>query len=326
MTVDTQEPSDIVLHDLHPAPADLKGEVLEGLGGDVKTLPCKYFYDDLGSHLFDQICDLDEYYLTRTEISILQDHADEMGHRIGPGALLIELGSGSSTKTPIVLGALKDPVGYVPVDISREHLLAASHRIRDAFPSLAVRPVCADFTAPFTLPDGTPEGAPRYVFFPGSTMGNFGPAARQALLEQVVALCGEQGGGLLIGIDLIKDRHRLEAAYNDAEGVTAEFNLNLLDRINQELDADFDRSRFRHEAIFNDGESRIEMHLVSEADQVASIGGTEFAFRKGETICTEHSYKFSVDGFREQASSVGLRLDGIWTDPQELFAVMLLKL
>jgi len=317
--------SDIVLHDLHPAPDDLLGEVVSGLVGEPKTLPCKYFYDDVGSHLFDQICDLDEYYVTRTELGILSNHVEEMSHRIGPGALLVELGSGSSTKTHVVLDALKDPAGYVPVDISRDHLMAASVRISRAFPSLDVKPVCADFTERFSLPEAVDEAAPRFVFFPGSTIGNFDRASRQALLEHVVESCGVQAGGLLIGIDLIKDRQRLEAAYNDAEGVTAAFNLNLLDRINQELGADFDVDRFRHQAVYNGDENRIEMYLVSESDQVASIDGRSFEFGRGERICTEHSHKFSIEGFTAQAADVGLKLDALWTDAEDLFAILLFK-
>jgi dimethylhistidine N-methyltransferase len=325
LSLDLSTPRDIPLHDLHPAPDDLRGEVLSGLHRAPRTLPCKYFYDAVGSRLFDEICDLDEYYLTRAECAILEQDGADIARAIGPGALLVELGSGSSTKTHIVLEALERSAGYVPVDISREHLVAAAHRISQAFPELPVHPVCADFTEGVGLPDGVDESAPRYVFFPGSTIGNFDAAGRLRVLEHVVELCGDTGGGLLIGIDLIKDRDVLEAAYNDAAGVTAAFNLNLLERVNRELDADFDVARFRHEAVFNQARCRVEMYLVSEADQIARVEGHRFAFRRGERICTEHSYKFSVEGFSEQAARVGLERRGVWTDPDEQFAVLLFE-
>jgi dimethylhistidine N-methyltransferase len=325
LSLDLSVSRDIPLYDLHPAPDDLRGEVLSGLRRARRTLPCKYFYDAVGSRLFDAICDLDEYYVTRAERAILERDAAEIARGIGPGALLVELGSGSSTKTRIVLEALERPVGYVPVDISRDHLVAAAHRISRAFPGLPVHPVCADFTGGLSLPDGVDETAPRYVFFPGSTVGNFDAAGRRRLLEHVVELCGDAGGGLVIGIDLIKDRGRLEAAYNDSAGVTAAFNLNLLDRVNRELHADFDVTRFRHEAVFNEGKSRVEMYLVSEADQTARVEGHRFEFRRGERICTEHSYKFSVEGFSQQAARVGLERRGVWTDPEALFAVLLFE-
>ena len=325
MSLDLSTSRDIPLHDLHPAPDDLRGEVLSGLRRAPRTLPCKYFYDAVGSRLFDKICDLDEYYLTRAECAILQQDGAEIARAIGPGALLVELGSGSSTKTHIVLEALERPVGYVPIDISRDHLLAAARRISRTFAELPVHPVCADFSEGLSLPDGVDGAAPRYVFFPGSTVGNFDAAGRHRVLEHVVGLYGDAGGGLLIGIDLIKDRDRLEAAYNDSAGVTAAFNLNLLDRVNRELDADFDVARFRHEAVFNPEKSRVEMYLVSEADQIARVEGHRFEFRRGDRICTEHSYKFSVEGFSEQAARVGLERRGLWTDPDDLFAVLLFE-
>jgi dimethylhistidine N-methyltransferase len=325
LSLDLSVPRDIPLHDLHPAPEDLRGEVLSGLRRAPRTLPCKYFYDAVGSRLFDEICDLDEYYLTRAECAILERDGAEIARAIGPGALLVELGSGSSAKTHIVLEALERPAGYVPVDISRDHLMAAAHRISRSFPALPVHPVCADFTEGVGLPDGIDESAPRYVFFPGSTIGNFDAAGRHRVLEHVVELHGDAGGGLLVGIDLIKDRDVLEAAYNDAAGVTAAFNLNLLERVNRELDADFDVARFRHEAVFNEARSRVEMYLVSEVDQIARVEGHRFVFRRGERICTEHSYKFSVEGFSEQAARVGLERRGLWTDPEERFAVLLFE-
>jgi len=316
---------ELPLIDLHPAPDDMRGDILSGLRSTPKTLPCKYFYDERGSALFDAICELDEYYPTRTETAILERHAADMAAHIGEGALVIELGSGSSTKTPLLLDALDHSAGYVPIDISREHLLDASHRIVDAFPDLAVRPVCADFTAPLELPDLGVSPRRRIVFFPGSTMGNFDRHARRALLQRMVALCQPEGGGVLIGLDLLKDRRTLEAAYNDSEGVTAAFNLNLLERVNRELGGQFDLERFEHDAPFNEREERVEMHLVSTEAQTVAIGDEAVHFEAGERICTEHSHKFSVERFSALAREVGLSRRAVWTDDDGLFAVLLFE-
>jgi dimethylhistidine N-methyltransferase len=298
---------------------------VEGLSARPKTLPCKYFYDEHGSHLFDRICELDEYYVTRTEVGILERAAPEISDRLGPDALIIELGSGSSTKTHILLDALERPAGYVPIDISREHLRAAALRVGREFPAMPVHPVCADFTEELELPHFEHRARSRYVFFPGSTIGNFDPEGQRRLIRRIAPMCEPEGGGLLIGIDLIKDVGILEAAYDDAEGVTAEFNLNLLERINRDLGADFDLSRFRHRALYNPVHERIEMHLVSQAKQQIRLGGERFALADGESICTEHSHKFNAQDFCALAAEVGLELDAIWTDPQELFAVLLLR-
>jgi dimethylhistidine N-methyltransferase len=315
----------IPLHDLHPEPEDMLGAVLEGLRAVPKTLPCKYFYDQIGSQLFDQICELPEYYPTRTEVGILERSAADIATALGEDALVIELGSGSSTKTHVLLRALDSPAGYVPVDISREHLQAAAARIRDAFPSLPVHPICADFTDRFSLPelDATPKR--RYVFFPGSTLGNFDPTSRLVLLEQIVDLCGSEGGGLLIGLDLIKDRQRLESAYNDAAGVTADFNMNLLVRLNRELGAGFELEGFEHRAPYNPDAERVEMHLVATRDQTVAIGDEVISFSKDESICTEHSYKFALESFSQLAKVAGLKLRNVWTDDDEQFAVVLLE-
>ncbi len=321
-----EEPDlELNLHDLHPAPDDMRGDILAGLRSTPKTLPCKYFYDERGSALFDDICELDEYYPTRTETSILTRHAGDMAAAMGEGALVIELGSGSSTKTPLLLGALERGAGYVPIDISRAHLMSAAGRIRETFPSLPIWPVCADFTAPLELPRLDVAPRRRFVFFPGSTMGNFDPAGRRRLLHQIVSLCRPEGGGLLIGLELLKDRETLEAAYNDARGVTAEFNLNLLERVNRELDADFDLDAFEHHAPFNAEEGRIEMHLVSRADQSVRIGDARIDFGADERVCTEHSYKFSLDEFGALAAEVGLERRAVWTDDDALFAVALFE-
>lgn len=313
------------LHDLHPAPDDMVAEVVQGLSAEDKTLPCKYFYDARGSRLFDRICELEEYYPTRTEIGILEERAGDIAEEIGESALVIELGSGSSTKTHVLLRSLARPAGYVPLDISREHLGEAAERIGSEFPGLPVWPVCADFNDPIELPPLRTAEQERLVFFPGSTIGNFDEAGRLALLRQMVALCGDGGGRLLLGIDLVKDVKQLEDAYDDAEGVTAAFNRNLLLRINRELEADFDVERFAHRARFDRDASRIEMHLVSDVDQIVQVDGHAFHFEPGETICTEHSYKFTIDGFRQLAAQAGWSLDQSWTDPDELFAILLLS-
>ena len=314
---------EILLHDLHPASVDLHAEVLAGLRRREKMLPCMLFYDDTGSQLFDRICELEEYYPTRTEIGILERHIDEIARGMGERVLLIELGSGSSTKTHLVLRALLNPAGYVPVDIARDHLRRAAVRIGRAFPAIPVWPICADFNGGIELPLLETPAKSRYAFFPGSTIGNFDRQGRLELLKRVEELCQPEGGGLLIGIDLVKDVDRLEAAYNDSLGVTAEFNLNLLDRINREFDADFNRDRFRHRAFFNPTESRIEMHLVSEVEQTVSIAGETIRLRSEETICTEHSYKFTVEAFVSLAAEAGLQFDEVWMDDEALFAVLL---
>jgi dimethylhistidine N-methyltransferase len=313
------------LHDLHPEPDDLRSEVIAGLRSKQKTLPCKYFYDAKGSRLFDRICELEEYYPTRTEIGILHERASEISRAVGARALVIELGSGSSTKTHGLLHALAHPAGYVPVDISREHLREAAERIAGQFPRLPVWPVCADFNIEFDLPKHGLVERQRLIFFPGSTIGNFDGAARLALLHRMVRLCGIRGGQLLIGIDLVKDIAQLENAYDDAEGVTAAFNRNLLHRINRELDSDFVPDRFSHHARFDKDQSRIEMHLVSDIDQVVRIDGHSFQFQGGESICTEHSYKFTIDEFGAQAAEAGWTLEQSWTDRGDLFAILLLR-
>jgi len=313
------------LHDLHPEPDDLFSEVIAGLRAEHKTLPCKYFYDAEGSRLFDRICELDEYYPTRTEVGILRQRASEISDAVGEKALVIELGSGSSTKTHGLLRALVRPAGYVPVDISREHLTEAAERIASQFPDLPVWPVCADFNVDFDLPEHGVDERRRLIFFPGSTIGNFDRAARLTLLRRMVDLCGPRGGQLLIGIDLIKDIAQLESAYDDAEGVTAAFNRNLLHRINRELDSNFDPDRFTHRARFDIAESRIEMYLVSEIDQEVEIEGQIFHFERDESICTEHSYKFTLDGFGALAVEAGWLLEQAWTDREDLFAILLFR-
>jgi dimethylhistidine N-methyltransferase len=300
-----------------------RADVLHGLSLPAKELPCKYFYDERGSRLFEQICELDEYYLTRTELAIMRRHAAAMAARIGPRCLLIEFGSGSSTKTRLLLDRLGNPAGYVPVDISGAHLERSSRILAADYPRLPVRPFHADFTAPLTLQGDLAPDARRVVYFPGSTMGNFTPEEARKLLQHVRALCGT-GGGLLIGLDLKKDRPTLEAAYNDARGVTSEFNLNLLRRINRELGGDFRLESFRHYAFYNDEESRIEMHLVSTTRQIVQIGAARIPLAPEEAILTEYSYKFNAEAFGELATAAGLCLDGVWTDERRWFGVLYL--
>jgi dimethylhistidine N-methyltransferase len=305
-------------HDLHPTPADMRAEVLAGLALPQKRISPKFFYDAEGSRLFDAICELPEYYPTRTEIGILRRHGREMAERLGREALLIELGSGSSLKIRTLLRALR-PAVYMPVDISREHLLRSAEDLAAAFPGLVVHAVCADYSTAFVLPVDHHDH-PRAAFFPGSSVGNFEPAAAERFLARVGQLLGT-GGRLLIGVDLIKDKRRLEAAYNDADGVTAAFNLNLLTRINREIGADFDLAAFRHEAFFDTELSRIEMHLVSTRPQRVRVAGQAFDFAEGESIHTECSYKYRIDGFHALAARAGFTAEQVWTDPEELFSV-----
>ncbi len=298
-----------------------RADVLAGLSRPRKRLPAKYFYDAAGSRLFDAITELPEYYPTRTELGILRERAGEMAARCGPRCLLVELGAGSLTKVRLLLDQLDRPAGYVPVDVSGDHLRSAAAALADDYPELGVTPVVADFTRAFALPDV--PAARRVVFFPGSTIGNFDPSEADALLRRVARLVGP-GGGLLLGIDLRKDVAVLERAYNDAAGVTAAFNRNLLVRVNRELGADFDPAAFHHVAFYNRDRSRIEMHLVSDTAQRVRVGKAVFDFRAGESIHTENSYKYDVAEFAARAAACGLRLDEAWTDPRTDFAVLYL--
>lgn len=300
-------------------PVDFRADVLAGLSRPRKRLPAKYFYDAAGSRLFDRICELPEYYPTRTELGILKRYAPEMAGWCGPGCLLIELGAGSLTKVRFLLDHLEKPAGYVPVDVSAEHLRAAAKALAADYPSLPVRPVVADFTAAFPLP--AIPARRRVVYFPGSTIGNFDPAEADTLLRRVAGLVGP-GGGLVLGVDLRKPVEVLEPAYNDAAGVTAAFNRNLLARINRELGGDFDLDAFRHHAFYNAERSRVEMHLVSERRQRVRVGPAAFDFRPGETIHTENSHKYDVRELAERAATCGLRLDATWTDELSYFAVL----
>ncbi|HEY3268475.1 MAG TPA: L-histidine N(alpha)-methyltransferase [Armatimonadota bacterium] len=317
------EPRHAPLLDFHPAADRLRDDVLNGLSATPKTLPSKYFYDAAGSRLFDAICRLNEYYPTRTETAIMESRAAEMAECIGPGAVLVEYGSGSSTKTRILLDRLPDLAAYVPLDISRDHLRRSADRLAGEYPGLPVHPVCADYTAPFRLPAFEQANARWAVYFPGSTIGNFHPNEAIPFLRRVASVVGP-GGGLLIGVDLKKDTRVLEAAYNDRRGVTAAFNLNLLHRINRELGANFNPDQFQHYAFYNEGRGRIEMHLFSLADQTVRLNGTELAFEADETILTEVSYKYSLDDFARLAADAGFTVQKVWTDPACLFSVQYL--
>ncbi|MGH8400904.1 MAG: L-histidine N(alpha)-methyltransferase [Gammaproteobacteria bacterium] len=313
----------VTLHDYHPQPGDVRDEILAGLRAAYKMLPSKYFYDARGSELFDAICELPEYYPTRTELGIMETHLPEMAAALGPRLLLVEPGSGSSLKTRLLLEALRKPVAYVPVDISRSHLVNAADQLNQRYPDLEVLPVCADFSQPFELPAPSRAAQRVTIYFPGSTIGNFEPAAAVRLLKQLRQLAGDDSA-LLIGVDLRKDVRVLEAAYNDRAGVTAEFNLNILQRINQEMDGDFELDRFRHHAPFNAAESRIEMHLVSTATQIVHVGDETFSFREGEHIVTEYSYKHTLEGFAKLAEKAGYRVEQVWTDDRRWFSVQYL--
>jgi dimethylhistidine N-methyltransferase len=301
--------------------AEFLTDVLTGLQASPKSLPSKYLYDERGSRLFDEICLLDEYYLTRTEDQIIKQYAQEMADQIGPGVMLVEYGSGSSTKTTALLNRLAEPIAYVPVDISREHLGRTALSLAAAFPQIEILPVCADFTQAFSLPVSSRLPTHSAVFFPGSTIGNFQRPAALAMLEQIAQLCG-RGGGLLIGIDLQKEVLALESAYNDARGVTAEFNLNILRHINRELAGNFEQNQFEHRAVYDGDENRIEISLVSCCQQQVAVGEETFLLEEDEAIITEYSHKYTIEGFASLAAEVGLTLRRSWTDDKQLFAVL----
>ena len=314
----------VVLYDFSPV-IDFEGEILEGLAGERKSIPSKFFYDQRGSELFEKICELEEYYPTRTELAIMGERLPEMAASLGPGCRIVELGSGSSTKTRLLLDVLEAPAAYVPVDISGDHLRETAQRLARDYPGLLVQPVVADYTLEFELPPTVNDPQRTVIFFPGSTIGNFNSSEAMHLLRRMTHLCGPDGG-LLIGVDLVKDRETLERAYNDRSGVTAEFNLNVLRRINRELQGNFDLDRFQHRAIYNFEDGRIEMYLVSGGVQSVEVAGRRFAFADGEAICTEHSYKYSLRQFDELAEEAGFEMERTWVDEEEKFTVKYLAL
>jgi len=302
-------------------PADsFREDLIAGLSQPQKQIPPKYFYDAAGSGLFDRICRLAEYYPTRTELAITRARLAAITRFAGAGCELIEYGSGGSRKTRLLIGALR-PAAYVPVEISQTALAGAARRLAREFDWLHIFAVAGDFTQPLRLPVYRARpGRRRLVYFPGSTIGNFTPEDAQAFLRMTRAQVGRTGA-MLVGVDLKKDPNVLHAAYNDARGVTAAFNLNLLARANRELGADFDRRRFRHYAFYNPARGRIEMHLVSLARQTVSVGAHRFSLEPGETIHTENSYKYAAEEFAALAAEAGFRAERVWTDRRGWFAV-----
>lgn len=308
----------IRFYDEQPSPATLRDEVLQGLAARPKRIAPKFFYDQRGSRLFDAICELPEYYPTRTEMAILRACAPEIREVTGADCTLIELGCGAGRKIRLLLDILR-PRRYVGVDISREILLESAERLARDYPWLEVHAACADFSRRLELPsDASPER--RLVFFPGSTIGNFEPCEALAFLERFRRLV-QPGGALLIGVDLKKDARILHRAYNDSQGVTAAFNLNLLERLRTELNAELDPRGFRHRAFYNARAGRIEMHLVSRRDQEIRVDGRRFRFRAGESIHSENSYKYSIAEFHGLARRAGLQPVRVWIDPERLFSI-----
>jgi dimethylhistidine N-methyltransferase len=314
----------ISLHDLRPGQAASLAEVLRGLRSPQKELPCKLFYDELGSQLFEQITALDEYYPTRAELRIMRAAGADIAAQLGPDCLVLEYGSGSSVKTRILLDHLERPAGYVPIDISRELLGQSAEALVEAYPTLRVFPVCADYTAPFQLPKTLPPAGRRVAYYPGSTIGNFVPEDARRFLLAIAQVCGRDAG-LLIGVDLKKDPLMLHRAYNDALGITASFNLNILTRLNRELGANFALDQFRHYAFYNPVFARVEMHLVSLIEQVVRIQNASFHFDRGESIWTEASYKYTPREFATLAAGAGWRVEQVWTDDRGLFSVQYLS-
>ena len=307
-------------HDLRPDPGSFLDDVLAGLARPRKELPPRYFYDERGCELFEAICETPEYYLTRAETALMRQRAGDMARRLGPDCEVVEYGSGSGRKTRILLEAL-EPVAYVAVDIAREQLRATASEFARDFPRLVVVAVCADYARPLTLPPlNAVRARRRVVYFPGSTVGNFTPDDAADFLGNVRELVGP-GGGLLVGVDLKKAPARLNAAYNDARGVTAEFNLNLLRRINRELGADFDLAAFRHQAFYNEPLGRIEMHLLCLKAQEVTIRGRAIRFSAGETIHTENSCKYTVAEFQALARTKGFDPVECWTDADRSFGI-----
>ena len=312
-------------HDLAPGEESFRDAVVKGLARSRKAIPCKFFYDERGSSLFEEICRLPEYYPTRTEIAILEENAEDIAAQMGVYSRIIEFGSGASHKARILLQALDRPVAYVPVDISREHLREAAASLAEDFPELAITAVCADYTGPFSLPPLPGPVGKRVGFFPGSTIGNFEPEAAARFLANCAQILGA-GGEMLIGVGLKKDTAILDAAYNDRSGATAAFNLNLFERINRELNGDLDLDLFEHYAFYSETNGRVEIYIRSLADQQATIAGQRFDFAAGELIHTEYSYKYSVGEFRSLAARAGFRPVDTWTDPAELFSVHYFRL
>jgi len=295
-------------------------EIIEGLRQEEKMISPKYFYDERGSQLFEEITALPEYYPTETELGILRDNVDEIAELVGPQASLIEFGSGSSLKTRVLLENLHDLAAYVPVDISEELLLESAALLRKDFPDIDILPVAADFTRPFALPQPAIMPVKNIVYFPGSTIGNF---TNEGALELLRVMHGEagEGGALLIGVDLQKDPDIIERAYNDSAGVTAEFNLNVLRHLNREFGADFKLDAFSHSAEYNPEEGRVELRLVSSEQQDVNVGDEAFTIEEDEAILTEYSHKYTLESFARMAGHAGFDVARVWTDAERLFSV-----
>lgn len=300
----------------------LFNEIIAGLSENPKRLLPKFFYDEKGSALFDKICDLEEYYPTRTELKIMEENIDEIASLFDENTLFIEFGSGSSLKTRLILSRLNRLGGYIPIDISEDHLEKTAEKLKKEFPDLNIFPLAADYTESIVLPQINKAIDNKIAYFPGSTIGNFTRENAKRFLKKVALVCGENGG-LIIGVDLKKDIKILEAAYNDKEGITAEFNLNMLNNINKNFDFNFETENFKHQAVFNEDENRIEMHLISLEDQEISSNGEMFHIKKNESIVTEYSNKYTLDDFAELASEF-FDVRKVWTDNKNYFSVQYL--
>lgn len=310
-------------YDQHPQQADFQEDIIQGLSAAEPYILSKYFYDEVGSRLFEKICKTQEYYPTRTEVSIIRNNIDDLVKNLGKECWLIEPGSGDSHKVRILLDALQ-PIAYLPIDISRRYLQDEAKKLAAEFTWLNVHAICADFTSKLQLPYAV-RSENRVAFFPGSTIGNFLPEQAQSVLNEIKMMLGEQGG-LLIGVDLIKDKAILNAAYNDKNGFTAQFNKNLLSRINRDLSADFNLDQFEHHAFYNEEKNRIEMHLVSLQQQQVHVAAEVFTFNKGQSILTEYSHKYSVKSFQALALKAGFKTLKTWVDDAGLFSVHYLRI
>jgi dimethylhistidine N-methyltransferase len=315
------ELSNVCYHDFSPRENDFHGDVLKGLSHKPRMIPPKYFYDKRGSELFDQICQQPEYYPTRTETGLLEYYAAEIAEHIGPGCIMVELGSGASEKARLLFDALK-PAGYMGVDISEEFLLESTKQLAREYPWLEVHAVCADFSSTLRIPEHYDQL--HVAFYPGSRSGNFDPDDAVTFMEQVAGVVGSDGK-FLIGVDLKKDEAILNAAYNDAAGITALFNLNLLERMKNELGAEFEPGAFAHQAFYNEADGRIEMHLVSTRNTRLIVDNKPFVFHLGDSIHTENSYKYSLEEFRSLAHRAGFEVEKVWTDRKQYFSLQLLS-
>ncbi|MCS5564859.1 MAG: L-histidine N(alpha)-methyltransferase [Methylococcales bacterium] len=314
----------ISLMNLEPAVDDLTREVVQSLQETPRRLSCRFFYDKTGAKLFSKICDLKEYYLTRTELQIMNEYLGDIGHCIGPEAAIIEFGSGSGQKTELLLESLERPWCYAPVDISREQLIEMAERMSVRFPDLWIQPVCADYNAPFNLDRVVEADARRIVYFPGSTIGNLAPEQTVAMLGRMKGLVGDRGA-ILLGLDLAKSREIIEPAYNDSEDLTAAFNLNALRHVNRVTGTNFNISAFEHRAIYRPEHYRVEMHLISSANQRVRINGQSIRFEKGEHIVTEYSHKYPLEVFDRLLTSVGLRRVQTWFDRNRWFSLQYIQ-